>query len=1210
MNQTHNSVWNERRGTFVAASEKTSGKVKNVARGASLLIAGLMAGGPAWAACTGGGAGQTTTPMTANAGSNCTVDPSLGAVTVPGGQIIMIATGAGSTWTANQDLALTSQLFNSNVSQRWGVAADNGGQVLLNGAGNTYSVETNAYSTAHGVYARGADSLIRVEGNLDVTINGGGNPNANTATRGLIVTGGGVIEVLGHTTVHTTNTLWPGGANNRGISAEGGLIQLNTAEIDTKGPGAVGVLASGGSAGLVRAQGLVQITTEGSNAQGIAVWNGGQIELAQVDVLTQGNGSEAIRNANNGGAITVQGGALRTEGAGSAGIAQTLGTVHVTGPLTIETTGAGSAGVTLSGTGNLELAQTQIRTATDNSAGMVVTNTAAQGTALTLNGPLAIETQGAGSSGIRSVYNTANAVVVPTGSSILTHGDGAHGLDLQAPAGDLNAWNVAAGARIETQGKDAHPVYLSSKDGKVSFASAGDLVAGPQGSTGIFIASAPGGADVVSSGSIAFGTSTGSGISGVDLGGDVRIVNSGSIVKTGAGAGGAGIVVSHDGVTGTLMLDNQGSISSQGGPLSIGMQGIATGSGNVALLNSGTIGHTAAPVGYGLNGRVLSAGATLSVNNGGRIDAQLAGISAVSDGGFDVTNSGIVAESAVVALSLSGTGALGGSVANSGSLLAGSTAVLSQTPGSLSLSNSGTLRAPEAIRAMAGTLGATNTGLIHGTVQAAGGQIDLSNAGLWTNTGDSVLTSLSNSGTVTYTVPVGGTYKTVTVGNYVGQGGQINLNTWLGDDGSPSDRLVIDGGSATGSTRLGITNTGGAGARTTGNGILVVDAQNGATTGTGAFSLAGPVSAGAYDYSLVRRANQSWYLSSDLITVPPVDPGTPTGPVTPGVTPPASLPNYRQETSLYAAVPSLAVLHSAATMDSFHERMGAAGYAAGDDGRPARLWVRLIGSNGKRKGDALGVYGRSGPAYDHKTAALQLGGDFYQGRNDDGSRTHAGLYFATGQTSGDVRHFNGAAAGSAKLDVTSLGLYWTLLGEQGGYVDFVAQGSHYGVKATSTRMPGVKSSGTGYDVSVEGGLPFSLGGAWTLEPQLQLRRQQADLGGGVDLAGRVNYGDVDSLVGRAGLKLGYATPKLSAWARLDLLNEFQGRSTTTVSSLAGLHGVSFDSSVHGRSLALTAGVDARLTQAVSLYGSASYRRALGDSRGHAWGAQAGVKVAW
>src|SRR5690606_28950173 len=160
-----------------------------------------------------------------------------------------------------------------------------------------------------------------------------------------------------------------------------------------------------------------------------------------------------------------------------------------------------------------------------------------------------------------------------------------------------------------------------------------------------------------------------------------------------------------------------------------------------------------------------------------------------------------------------------------------------------------------------------NTGLIHGTVQAAGGQIDLSNAGLWTNTGDSVLTSLSNSGTVTYTVPVGGTYKTVTVGNFVGQGGQINLNTWLGDDGSPSDRLVIAGGSATGSTRLGIANTGGGGARTTGNGILVVDAQNGATTGTGAFSLAGPVSAGAYDYSLVRRANQSWYLSSDLITV-------------------------------------------------------------------------------------------------------------------------------------------------------------------------------------------------------------------------------------------------------------------------------------------------------------------------------------------------------
>ncbi|RZL61512.1 MAG: autotransporter outer membrane beta-barrel domain-containing protein [Variovorax sp.] len=483
----------------------------------------------------------------------------------------------------------------------------------------------------------------------------------------------------------------------------------------------------------------------------------------------------------------------------------------------------------------------------------------------------------------------------------------------------------------------------------------------------------------------------------------------------------------------------------------------------------------------------------------------------------------------------------------------------------------------------------------------------------WDVTGNSMLGTLTNAGTVHMLPGAGGlagAYKTVTVDSYTGQGGRINLNTYLGDDSSPSDRLVINGGTATGTTTLGITNAGGTGAQTTGNGILLVDAQNGATTATNAFSAAGPVSAGAYDYSLVRRANESWYLTSDL--VPPVDPGTP--PVNPPVNPPTApvihTPNYRQETSLYAAVPSLAILHSAATMDSFHERVGAAGPVAGLGDRPTRLWARVIGNTGERKGDAQGVYGRTGPAFDHKTYALQLGGELYRGANADGSQTAAGVYLATGRTSGDVEHFNGRTAGHAKLDVSSLGVYWTVLGPAGGYVDFVAQGNHYGVTATSTRMPEVKTSGTGYDLSVEGGWPFQLSGAWTLEPQVQARLMAADFDRTQDIAGRVGYDDAESLVGRAGLKLAYKGADLTGWARLDLLKEFKGRSKTQVSSLWGTNGVDFHSSVHGAAVALTAGVDAKLTDKVSLYGAASYRRALGDNRGHAWGAQAGVKVAW
>ena len=40
------------------------------------------------------------------------------------------------------------------------------------------------------------------------------------------------------------------------------------------------------------------------------------------------------------------------------------------------------------------------------------------------------------------------------------------------------------------------------------------------------------------------------------------------------------------------------------------------------------------------------------------------------------------------------------------------------------------------------------------------------------------------------------------------------MNTFLGADGSPSDRLVINGGTATGKSFLRINNVGGPGAET------------------------------------------------------------------------------------------------------------------------------------------------------------------------------------------------------------------------------------------------------------------------------------------------------------------------------------------------------------------------------------------------------------
>ncbi len=114
-------------------------------------------------------------------------------------------------------------------------------------------------------------------------------------------------------------------------------------------------------------------------------------------------------------------------------------------------------------------------------------------------------------------------------------------------------------------------------------------------------------------------------------------------------------------------------------------------------------------------------------------------------------------------------------------------------------------------------------------------------------------------------------------GNYTGDGGMLLLQTELGDDSSASDKLVISDGSASGSTSISVINVGGAGASTVQDGIMVVEAVNGATTESDAFALNGPVAAGAFEYFLFQGGvtagtDENWYLRSTLVAPRPPPP--------------------------------------------------------------------------------------------------------------------------------------------------------------------------------------------------------------------------------------------------------------------------------------------------------------------------------------------------
>jgi hypothetical protein len=218
------------------------------------------------------------------------------------------------------------------------------------------------------------------------------------------------------------------------------------------------------------------------------------------------------------------------------------------------------------------------------------------------------------------------------------------------------------------------------------------------------------------------------------------------------------------------------------------------------------------------------------------------------------------------------------------------------------------------------------------TVAGSISNVTLRNGTVWNMTGSSNLTNLTNDASqILYSAPTGdptqlSSYKTLTVVNYVGAGGLLGFNTFLGSDPSPSDRLVINGGNASGASSLRITNTTGPGALTTGNGILVVQSLNGGTTNPGTFALGNVVAAGPYEYLLFRGgiapgADNDWFLRSSIdcsrqnAPVPPCPAPTPTPFVPP-------IPLFRPEATLYTKVPLIARQLALFTLGTFHERQG------------------------------------------------------------------------------------------------------------------------------------------------------------------------------------------------------------------------------------------------------------------------------------------------
>ncbi len=493
--------------------------------------------------------------------------------------------------------------------------------------------------------------------------------------------------------------------------------------------------------------------------------------------------------------------------------------------------------------------------------------------------------------------------------------------------------------------------------------------------------------------------------------------------------------------------------------------------------------------------------------------------------------------------------------------------------------NAGTLRA--------GVAGAFSAASAHTVANGA----TLDTAGL-----NQTVASLDNAGTVSLRGATPGSRLTVR-GAYVGQNGVLRIGTALGNSISLSDRLVLDGAgaSASGSTTLQVTNLGGLGAQTTGDGIEVISALNGATTTAqttrDAFHLAGGhVDAGAYEYRLyaadANDAGESWFLRSSTLAA---------GPTTPA---------YRVEVPLFAALPEQLRLGNTLMLGSLHQRIG----DGAGSGVERQTWARLISAE-----RTVAQNGDVSPRSQGRLHGLQAGIDLWA---QPGWR--AGLY--VGQLNGtmNVRGFASSVAdqnvGGNRLRSHYLGAYTTYHHTNGFYVDTVLQGGQHRYGVSPLTAPASHGKGDSLLASVEVGRGYQLPSGWMLEPQLQLIHQRIELDGVVITGADVQQNTHSRWTVRAGLRLkgelSTTAGKLQPYARLNLYHGSKGRDVTRFTGPAGATDVA--TGTGGASTELAAGATLALSTSTSLYGEIGTVWAAGGHARHSGGLNGtlGLRVRW
>lgn len=416
-----------------------------------------------------------------------------------------------------------------------------------------------------------------------------------------------------------------------------------------------------------------------------------------------------------------------------------------------------------------------------------------------------------------------------------------------------------------------------------------------------------------------------------------------------------------------------------------------------------------------------------------------------------------------------------------------------------------------------------NTEVRAGTLQVdgvLGGSMNVLAGARLTGTGQ--VGATGNRGTIAPGPRSG--FGTLTIaGDYGAQGGNLEIRTKLGDDNSPTDRLVITGGTF-GTTPVTVTNVGGEGALTQ-RGIQVVQV-NGLSAGqfnlaNGDYVIAGQPAlvAGAYGYVLQKDpANGNWYLRSSLTQVGAPEAGVPGVGAPEGGNGPSGAPGpsmYQPGVPVYEAYAN--TLLSLSQLPTLRQRVGNRLYDAADTGRNG-VWGRVESTTSR----ANPSVSSTGQHQNTDSWKAQFGVDRILSGEQGGSRLVGGfnVHYGTAKTHVSSRY------GDGSIDTTAYGLGPTLTwyGNDGTYVDTQAQATWFNSDLNS-RLAGKLRDGQNarsYGLSVEAGKPFALKEGLALIPQAQVSYVSSHFGRFNDkFDARVESDKGDSLQGRLGIALDY-----------------------------------------------------------------------------------------